>query len=115
MHRDLAEIVASQRAMLARLERRGGRLDDGALMQAYTRHLVRARAWPERHRDIAVLAVNYADAVADPEPTASRLAGFFGAPFDPGAAAATVDPTLQRQRRRQAPVAAGPAPLAVAT
>jgi hypothetical protein len=43
MHRDLHEVVASQRAMLARLARAGARLSDSVLARTYTRQLVQRR------------------------------------------------------------------------
>ncbi|HEV2445757.1 MAG TPA: sulfotransferase, partial [Candidatus Sulfopaludibacter sp.] len=98
LHRNLEEVVASQRAMLARLGRPGANLTDADLMRAYTRQLVRVQGWLRRHPDIPVLAVKYDDAVRDPAATAARLAGFLGGPFDERSAAAAVDRSLQRQR-----------------
>jgi hypothetical protein len=96
MHRSLDEVVASQRAMLVRLGREGAKLDEQALMRAYTGQLVRVQTWLSRRLDIPVLAVAYADAVADSAAVATRLAGFLGAPFDISAAASAVDPSLRR-------------------
>jgi hypothetical protein len=50
-----------------------------------------------RREEIPVLAVNYADALADPAATAARLARFLGQPFDAQAAAAAIEPSLRRQ------------------
>ena len=51
MHRPLEEVVASQRVMLQRMERDGGRLDDGALMRAYTGQLVPYKAgWSDERK-----------------------------------------------------------------
>ena len=98
MHRDLAEVVSSQGAMITRRRRGTAPPDDGALMRACVQHLVRARAWIERNRQIPVLPVKYADALADPAATAARLASFLGAAFDPAGAAASVDAGLRRQK-----------------
>ena len=43
MRRDLQHVIASQRAMLARLQKEGARLSDGALMRAYTASLYAPR------------------------------------------------------------------------
>jgi tetratricopeptide (TPR) repeat protein len=99
MHRDLEEVVASQRAMLKRLGRQGGRLDDHALMRAYTRQLVHVHTWLKQRPEIQVLAVSYAEALRDPRATATRLAGFLGRPFDMDAALATVDQSLRHQKQ----------------
>jgi hypothetical protein len=100
MHRNLEEVVASQRAMLARLERAGGRLDDRLLARTYTRQLVQVQTWLRSRPDVAVLPVNYADMVGEPGETLAKLAGFLGEPFDKAAATAAVDPSLQRQDAR---------------
>jgi predicted AlkP superfamily phosphohydrolase/phosphomutase/Flp pilus assembly protein TadD len=96
LHRDLKEVIASQRAMLARLERPGGRLDDRDLARTYTSQLVRVQTWLRRH-EIPVLDIRYADALCDPAGTSARLAGFLGKPFDECAAAEAVDSALRRQ------------------
>jgi predicted AlkP superfamily phosphohydrolase/phosphomutase/tetratricopeptide (TPR) repeat protein len=98
MHRALGDSVASQRAMLARLRRTGGRQGDAALAQAFAGQLARVRAWLEQRADIPVLAIDYAATLADPRRTAVRLADFLGPPFDLAAAAAAVAPELRRQR-----------------
>jgi hypothetical protein len=97
MHRDMQEVVASQKAMLKRLGRKGGQLPDARLMRTYTQQLVRVQTWLRRRTEIPVLAVNYAEALADPAATAARLARFLGEAFDAQAAATAVEPSLRRQ------------------
>jgi len=99
MHRNLDEVIASQRAMLARLERPGGRLDERLLARTYTKQLVQVQTWLQRRPEIHVLAINYADAVGAPGGTSARLARFLGEPFDEAAATAAVDHSLQRKDR----------------
>jgi predicted AlkP superfamily phosphohydrolase/phosphomutase/Flp pilus assembly protein TadD len=99
MHRDMREVVASQKAMLERLGRKGGGLADARLMRAYTQQLVRVQTWLRRRAEIPVLAVNYAEALAEPAATAAKLARFLGEPFDAPAAAAAIEPSLRRQSR----------------
>lgn len=101
LHRNLKEVVASQRAMLARMGRAGANLTDAELMRAYTRQLVRVQDWLRKHPEIPVLAVRYDDAVRDPSAAAARLAAFLGGPFDERSAAAAIDQSLQRQRATQ--------------
>jgi predicted AlkP superfamily phosphohydrolase/phosphomutase/tetratricopeptide (TPR) repeat protein len=97
MVRDLDEVLASQRAMLERLERSGAALDDAGLKRAYTRDLQRVGRWLSGKPEIPVLPVRYDDAVRDPAGVAQKLAEFFEAPFDPDAAARAVDASLRRQ------------------
>jgi len=98
MHRDMREVVASQKAMLERLGRKGGGLADARLMRAYTQQLVRVQTWLRRRAEIPVLALSYAEALADPAAAAAKLARFLGEPFDAPAAAAAIEPSLRRQR-----------------
>jgi predicted AlkP superfamily phosphohydrolase/phosphomutase/Flp pilus assembly protein TadD len=98
MHRDMREVVASQKAMLERLGRKGGELADARLMRAYTQQLVRVQTWLRRRAEIPVLVVNYAEALMEPAVTADRLARFLGEPFDAQAAAAAIEPALRRQQ-----------------
>jgi len=98
LHRKLEEVVASQRAMLARLGRGGAKLSDADLMRTYTRQLVRVQNWLRSHPEIPVLPVKYIDAVSDPAAIAAQLTGFLGEPFDSRAAAGAIDAKLQRQR-----------------
>ena len=98
MRRDLKEVVASQRAMLQRLGRPGGKIGAAALTRAYTRELIQVQNWLRKTPGVQVLSVDYASALRDPKETAQRLAAFLGAPFDIAAAAQSVEPGLQRQR-----------------
>jgi len=102
MHRDMREVVASQKAMLKRLGRKGGGLADARLMRAYTQQLMRVQTWLRRRAEIPVLAVNYAEALADPAAAAAKLARFLGEPFDAQGAAASIEPSLRRQGARLA-------------
>jgi len=99
MHRDMREVVASQKAMLERLGRKGGDLAEARLMRAYTQQLVRVQTCLRRRADIPVLAVSYAGALADPAAAAAKLARFLGDPFDAPAATAAIEPSLRRQSR----------------
>jgi hypothetical protein len=97
MRRNLEEVVSSQRAMLDRLKREGARLDAESLLRAYTSQLVRLQQWLQSHPEIAVLSVDYSQALASPAETATRLAEFLGHPFDAAQAAAAIAPSLRRQ------------------
>jgi len=110
IHRDLREVVASQRAMLERLGRKSSVLAEERLMRASTRHLMRVQNWLRRHPHIPILAIHYAEALAHPAGTAERLARFLGPPFDTRAAAAAIEPSLRRQKAAEALVAPPVAP-----
>lgn len=106
MHRDLREVVASQRVMLERLGRKGAGLSEEALKSAFTQQLARVQTWLRHRSQIPVLAIHYAEALADAAGTAKRLAGFVGAPFDRCAPAAAVDPSLRGQKAAEPACAA---------
>jgi predicted AlkP superfamily phosphohydrolase/phosphomutase/tetratricopeptide (TPR) repeat protein len=98
MQRDLTEVIASQKAMLARQNRRGAELDEQKLRDTYTSQLNRIQAQLARRPDVRMLNVNYADLVADPAIGAVQVAEFLGGPFDCLAAASAVRPNLHRQK-----------------
>ena len=101
MRRPVAEVVSSQRAMLARDGRPGANVPDEALVASFERQLVASRtflAHLESAGRARVLDVHYHEAVANPAATAARLAELLGGQFDPAAAAAAVDASLHRTR-----------------
>jgi hypothetical protein len=99
--RDLREVQASQRAMLAR---RGAPADD--LSEAeLARHLARIRAWLAARPGWAVCSVGHRDLVERPAETTARVRDFLAADLAPlgivldvAAMAAAVDPSLWRER-----------------
>src|SRR5581483_8818822 len=58
MHRNLEEVVASQRAMLQRLKRSGAKIEDSDLMRTYAAQLVRVQTWLKSRPEIQVLAID---------------------------------------------------------
>jgi predicted AlkP superfamily phosphohydrolase/phosphomutase/tetratricopeptide (TPR) repeat protein len=107
LRRPVAEVVASQRAMLARDGKAGAQVPDDALAAIFERQVITARtflAHLESQGQARVLDVAYHAALADPRAAAERLAEFLGtgwegAPFDAAAAAAAVEPALRRHRK----------------
>jgi len=97
MERNLEEVIASQRAMLARQGRPGAELEDRELAAVYRAQLERIRGQIARRPELRVLTVRYAGLLADPTAGVNRLARFLGEPFDQPAAAAAVRPELRRQ------------------
>jgi len=98
MHRPLEEVTASQAAMLNRLGRRGGELNEENLARVYAGQLVRVQEWLKKAAGVCVLPMHYAQVLEDPTGAALRVAEFVGGPFDRPAAAASVDPGLRRQK-----------------
>jgi predicted AlkP superfamily phosphohydrolase/phosphomutase/tetratricopeptide (TPR) repeat protein len=98
MQRDLGEVIASQKAMLARQNRQGAALDEAKLIEVYSGQLRRVLARLATRRGIRMLLVNYASLIADPESGINRVAHFLGDPFNREAARAAIHPHLRRQR-----------------
>jgi hypothetical protein len=96
--RDLHEVVASQKAMLERLGRQGGKIGDAALMRTYAGQLVQVQNWLRKTPGVQAITIDYADALRDPAAAADRLAAFVGPPFDAAKAAASVEAGLRRQK-----------------
>jgi hypothetical protein len=98
MHRDLDEVLASQRQML---ERRGedAPVDREAGTRAsYEGHLGQVERFLERRRCFSTLRVSYRETVASPGVTAVRVAAFLGRPLDIAAMTRAVDAELYRHR-----------------
>jgi hypothetical protein len=84
VERDLAEVLASQRAML----RRGGRpdpseADEAALERAYRAVLDRSRVWLEEAPDAPALFLSHRALLASTESEIDRLATFLARTGDP--------------------------------
>ncbi len=100
MHRPLDEIIASQKKMLGRLGKDGGRITDEALKATFARQVSQVRALLMQLRKegiVDVLDVKYHDVLENPAATASRLAAFLGGGFDATSATAAVDSSLRHE------------------
>jgi predicted AlkP superfamily phosphohydrolase/phosphomutase/tetratricopeptide (TPR) repeat protein len=105
MRRPIADVIASQRAMLARSGKDRNDIGDEALATIYERQATVTRTFLQRLESrgrARVLDMAYAEAVADPEAMAARLAAFLGEgegfSFNAAAAAAVVEPALHRHK-----------------
>ncbi|NQZ95372.1 MAG: sulfotransferase [Myxococcales bacterium] len=98
--RDLDEVMASQRVMLARAGREPAESERGdvKLREIFHRQLVRLRGVLAQRPDVDTLFVHYPDVVADPVATAKAVADFVQAGLDAAAMATVVDGQLHRQR-----------------
>ncbi|MDP6776699.1 MAG: sulfotransferase family protein [Candidatus Latescibacteria bacterium] len=100
MDRRMAEILASQRAMLARRETgQEADVDDAQMAAIYRKHLSQVWAWIEARPNVVALRVDYGEVVASPGVWASKIAQFLSAGLDPHAMAKVVDASLHRQAR----------------
>ena len=99
MHRDIMEVLASQRKMM---ERRGEAPDgvpDEAMAALYRKHLSEVQQWLDAQPNIETLHINYNETLKDPWPTVDKLNEFLGGRLDAEAMARVVNPKLYRQRK----------------
>jgi hypothetical protein len=97
VQRDLAEVVASQEAML------GGPADDGLsperLAEVFAAQLAELERWLAGRPHFRVLRLEHRALLADPAAAAAELGAFLGGGLDVEAMAGAVDPALHRSRR----------------
>jgi hypothetical protein len=97
--RPLSEIIASQRMMLERSGKPGGRLAERQLAGTFLKQIAQVKRILTPHGErVQVLSVSYHEALADPAALALRLNAFLGGVLDERALAAAVAPRLRRQR-----------------
>jgi len=99
MERKMAEILASQAAMLARRGESGGGLSDEEMARHYGNHLAKLARWLEEQSHLQVMRCRYNEMVADPRAGAEKVAEFLGLDLDVDTMASAVDPSLYRQRK----------------
>lgn len=100
MLRPIAEVIASQRIMLARLGTGGAGLDPEQLGRALRAHREEIRAWAATRPHVQWLEISYPELVRDPAPAIAKLVEFLGREHLPSehAMAAVIDPALHRNR-----------------
>jgi hypothetical protein len=99
MRRPVEEIIASQRAMLARQGKAGASLPDAQLGKLFIDQLERVERWLAGRSEFQVCTVNYPALVADPAAEAARINAFLGGSLDEAAIESAVDPALYREKR----------------
>jgi predicted AlkP superfamily phosphohydrolase/phosphomutase/tetratricopeptide (TPR) repeat protein len=98
VERDLDEVLASQRRMLAQDGRSTARISDEQLRRTFAAQTKRIRAWLAKQPNVELLTVDYRQVVGDPATAAAAIAGFLQCDCDVAQMAAAVDPQLYRTR-----------------
>ncbi len=96
--RKMDEILASQRAMLARRGLPSDRVSDAEMAAAFSRHLSAVQQWLAEHPQMEVFYVDYAAVLRDPLATSHEIKTFLALPLDVWQMASAVDESLYRQR-----------------
>ena len=105
MLRDLNEVVASQRDMLAAQGKESARMPDTLLKHTYITQMQQIRKILAI-RKIPVLYVEHRDCIREPAAVAARISAFLGGGLDEAAMVGAVAPQLYRHTRSELPVAA---------
>lgn len=100
MMRPVDEIVASQAAMIDRLQSEGARMDPEQIARGLEAHRAEVLAWLKEHKRIETLVVDYPELVADPTQAINALASFLGPELlpNPEAMRSAVDRSLHRKK-----------------
>jgi hypothetical protein len=100
IRRALSEVLASQRAMLARREIpvADPAADDRRMGALYRKHLWQTERWLAVQSNIRTLYIDHRATLARPADAARAMAEFLGGGLDVDAMSAAVDPALHRQR-----------------
>ena len=96
MQRPIDEVLASQRAMLQRDGKAGA--DAAVLKKAFESQLAQLDTWLAAQANLALMRVQYHQAMRKPQAVAEALNAFLGLSLDTAAMVRAVDPTLHRQR-----------------
>jgi hypothetical protein len=81
MERELKEILASQKKMLAN-RNESTKLDDSQMELQFRSHLAAVKAWLVRQPYIEVLYLNFNSLVTDPKPICVNISSFLGIPMN---------------------------------
>lgn len=99
MEREIDEVLASQRKMLARLQ--PDTIDDtpdGEMATLLAHHLDFTRAWLGQQTHLSTLYVSYHRVMQESQVEADRIVRFLDRPLDARAMVHAIDPTLYRNR-----------------
>jgi hypothetical protein len=97
MRRPIAEVLSSQRSMLARQGKPSA--DPTVLAKVYDTQLTQLEAWLAANACFSVLQVEHHGLINAPAAVVDQIAQFLGGDLDVAAMAAAVDPTLYRERQ----------------
>jgi hypothetical protein len=98
MQRPMDEVLASQKAMLARRGEAGSALSAEQLADVFTRQRQKVEGWLADQPNFTTLKIDYHQVLANPAQQATRLGDFLGAGLDCPAMIAAVDPAMRRQK-----------------
>ena len=99
MHRNIGEVLASQRKMLERRGEETDKVADEEMARLFDKHLKRVYAWMDEHPNVSYLDIDYNQTLQKPGPVIQKVQAFLGNDLNAEKMAAVVDLALYRQRR----------------
>jgi hypothetical protein len=98
MHRNIDEVLQSQRKMLARRGENLEAVNDAEMADLFAKHLVKVKAWLRAQGNFSVLDVDYNAMMQEPERYIGMINQFIDNALDEEAMAQMIDPKLYRNR-----------------
>lgn len=98
MHRNIDEVLNSQRKMLAHRGEAVDAVNDAEMADLFAKHLTRIKAWLRAQPNFAVLDVDYNAMLQNPAPYVHTINQFIDVSLDEEAMLKMVNPQLYRNR-----------------
>src|SRR3990170_3131438 len=97
MKRNLDEVIASQKVMMARKGERPSAKDE-EMKRLFSKHLSEIEAWLSERKNFRTLYIHYDEVLKNPQETAEDIQKFLGRGLNIDNMIKSVDPALYRQR-----------------
>jgi hypothetical protein len=101
MRRDMSEILASQKKMLAVMGQSNNGVTDEQLASIYQKHLAKTEAWLARQTNLDVIYINYNTLLKDPTEYMTQVQAFLTGDLDFEKMCSVIDRNLYRQRSQK--------------
>lgn len=98
MHRNVKEILASQKKMLERSGKPTDKVSDEKLADMYQKHLAKVESWLAAQPNVTILYINYNTIMQDPLSHLREVNQFLGNSLSEDKMAGMIDPSLYRQK-----------------
>ena len=100
MRRKLSEVLASQDAMLERLNNeQAGKMDPAQFEELFSQELAKIDRWLDEQPNMTKLDIDYNAMIQNPTPQVEAINHFLDGGLDTAAMNQVVEPALHRQRR----------------
>jgi hypothetical protein len=101
MRREMSEILASQKQMLAQRGESKSDISDEAMAKLFEKHLEQLQGWMVKQPNFKVLFISYNELLQNPETNIIQVNQFLGGNLDQESMIRVLDKNLYRQRKKQ--------------